>query len=55
MIIVFIMILLAALVGGPLLVIWSLNTLFGLGIAYNVWTWLAATVLGALVASGSSK
>ena len=31
---------------GPLAVIWSLNTLFGLAIAYSFWTWLAVVVLG---------
>lgn len=31
-----------ALIGlGPLATIWSLNTLFGLNIAYNFWTWLS--------------
>ena len=29
----------------PLAVIWALNTLFNLGIAYNFWTWLAMAVL----------
>jgi len=33
----------------PLLIIWSLNTLFGLTITYTIKTWLAALVLGALV------
>lgn len=36
---------------GPLLTIWSLNTLFGLGIAYNFFTWLAALLLGAVIKS----
>lgn len=31
----------ALIVFGPLATIWSLNTLFGLEIAYNIWTWLA--------------
>lgn len=30
---------------GPLLTIWSMNTLFSLSIAYNFWTWLAAVFL----------
>lgn len=30
------------IVFGPFLSIWSLNTLFGLGIAYSFKTWLAA-------------
>lgn len=34
---------------GPLLAIWSLNTLFGIGIAYTLSTWFAALVLTGLV------
>jgi hypothetical protein len=31
---------------GPLLVLWSLNTLFPvLAIPYDIWTWLAVVVL----------
>jgi hypothetical protein len=29
----------------PLAIIWSINTLFNLGIAYTFWTWLAVVVL----------
>lgn len=29
----------------PLIAVWALNTLFGLGIAYNFWNWLAALIL----------
>jgi len=29
----------------PFIVIWALNTLFGLGIAYTFWTWLAALII----------
>lgn len=29
----------------PLAIIWAVNTLFGLGIAYTFWTWLAVLVL----------
>ncbi len=36
------------MVGFPFAIIWSLNTLFALGIAYNFWTWLAALILGSL-------
>lgn len=32
-------------IAGPLAVIWALNTLFGLGIVYNIWSWLAVLVL----------
>jgi hypothetical protein len=35
---------------GPLLIIWSLNTLFpALAIPFTVWTWLAAVILGAVL------
>jgi len=37
---------------GPLATIWSLNTLFGLGIAYTFWTWLATAWLS-MVTFGS--
>jgi len=35
----------AVLIAAPLLVIWSLNTLFGLGIAYTLQTWAAVVLL----------
>ena len=36
---------------GPLALIWALNTLFpALAIPYTVWTWLAAMVLGVILA-----
>ena len=35
----------ALVIFAPFLLIWSLNTLFALGIEYTVWTWLAALVL----------
>ena len=34
-------VLLAVIIAGPLLTIASLNTLFGLNIAYTVWTYLS--------------
>ena len=41
---------------GPLLLIWSLNTLFPVvAIPYTVWTWLAALILGSAVAPKISK
>jgi hypothetical protein len=40
---------------GPLLMIWSLNTLFNLGIAYTLWTWLAALILGSTLTGVKSK
>lgn len=32
---------LSVIIFGPLINIWSLNTLFSLGIDYNFWTWFA--------------
>jgi hypothetical protein len=34
-----------AIGAGPLLTIWSLNTVFGLKIAYTFWTWLGVLFL----------
>ncbi len=42
----------ALVILGPLAIIWALNTLFGLGIAYTFWTWLAVLVLSATINSG---
>jgi hypothetical protein len=42
-------VIIAALVVTPLAGIWALNTLFGLGIAFTFKTWVAATVLIAIV------
>jgi hypothetical protein len=39
---------------GPLVTIWSLNTLFGLDIDYTFWTWLAMGWLS-LVTFGGVK
>lgn len=37
-------------IAGPLLLIWSLNTLFPvLAIPYTIWTWLAALILGGAI------
>lgn len=40
--VIFIVPLIAA---GPLIILWALNTLFGLGIPYTFWTWLATAIL----------
>lgn len=40
-----IMFIIALIIFGPLLFIWSLNTLFGLGIAFTLKTWFAALLL----------
>jgi len=29
----------------PLVIVWSLNTLFSLGIPYSFWSWLAVVIL----------
>ena len=43
-------ILLVVLIGvGPILTIMSINTLFGLNIAINFWTWLACAWLCMLI------
>ena len=36
----------------PFAIIWAANTLFGLGIAYTFWTWLAAMII--MVAFGKT-
>jgi uncharacterized RDD family membrane protein YckC len=41
-----ILFIIALVIAGPLLVIWSLNLLFGLGIDYTIWTWAAVAILG---------
>ena len=47
----FLVILLALImvIAGPLLVLWALNMLFGLGIEYTFWTWLAVVILASAV------
>ena len=44
-------VLLALMFVSPLLTIASLNTLFGLNIAYTVWTWLSVAWLNILFLS----
>ena len=44
-------VLLAVIIAGPILTIASLNTLFGLNIAYTVWTWLSVAWLNILFLS----
>ncbi len=40
----------ALIIAGPLLIIWALNTLFPvLAIEYNLYTWLAALILGSVL------
>ncbi len=38
----------------PFVFIWALNTLFGLGIPLNFWTWLAAVVILLTIAAITS-
>jgi hypothetical protein len=43
--------LIVLVVAGPLLVLWSWNTLFGAlyAIPYTVWTWLAVLIIGVFI------
>ena len=45
----------AGVIFGPLLIIWSLNTLFHLEIAYTLSTWFATLTLSGVFASTSRK
>lgn len=47
-----VLLIIAMITLGPLATIWSLNTLFGLGIEFTFWTWLA-TVWLSMVTFGS--
>ena len=53
--ILLIMLVIAIFILGPLAVIWALNVLFGLTIAYTFYTWLAILVLGAFFSGNSVK
>ena len=44
-----VLIALGVIVVVPLVTIWSFNTLFGMGIEYTAWTWLAAFWLQAML------
>ncbi len=37
-----VLLVIALIIFGPLASIAAINTLFGTGIAYNIWTWLSA-------------
>jgi hypothetical protein len=43
----FVVLLILWIIFWPFAVIWAANTLFGFGIAYTFWTWLATVVLTA--------
>ena len=51
--IVFIILLGAILGFGPIITIWSLNTVFGTTIVYNFATWFGTLWLGAIVAGAT--
>jgi hypothetical protein len=49
-ILAYVLVIITLIAAGPLLVLWSLNTLFPvLAIPYTIWTWLAALFLAATV------
>ena len=48
----FVIAVLALVLFWPFALIWAVNTLFGLGIAYTFWTWLAAFIM--MVAFGKT-
>lgn len=53
--IVGLIILIIALIGvGPVITIWSINTLFSMNITYSLWTWLSVVWLS-LVTFGNLK
>jgi len=50
----------ASIIFGPLVTIWSLNTIFGLTIEYTIATWFAAvwlqaTLMGAAITAVKNK
>jgi len=52
LIVLFVIILIAA---GPLLAMWSVNTLFNTGIEYTFINWLAAFVLMAIIKARATR
>lgn len=42
---ILVLIAIALIITGPLLVIWAINTIFGLGIEFTIWTWIAVVIL----------
>jgi len=50
-----IIIVIAAIILIPLAAIWAVNTLFGVGIVYTFWTWLAALVLCGIIGGSSAS
>lgn len=53
--ILFVLLLIALLILFPMGAIWSLNTLFHLGIPYTFWSWLAVVVLTVFAKAGITR
>lgn len=53
--VLFVAIILAVVLGGPIATIIAINTLFGLSIEVNVTTWLASFWLTSIVSGGIAK
>ena len=53
--VMFIALILVIVAAVPLIAIWSVNTLFGTGIEYTGWTWLAALALSMLVGGSCAR
>lgn len=51
-ILVLIPVLIGIVIVSPFITIWSLNTLFALGIGYTIWTWLAMVWLSMVTFGG---
>jgi hypothetical protein len=49
-----VLLIIVLIIFGPFLLIWSLNTLFGLAIPFTFKTWFASLILGAAVKGGAS-
>ena len=45
--VLFVLLIVAAIIVGPIATIWAVNVLFGLGIPYTFATWLAVLILSA--------
>jgi len=51
----FILLVVLLVILGPIITIWSLNTVFGLGIGYTIWTWLGTVWLQLLIVGSNIK
>lgn len=52
--IIILIVILVAIIGVPYALIFALNTLFGLGIVWGFWPWLAALIIVMLFAPNST-